>query len=375
MREANDEKERALELEKARYELARLQSQRTIKLYTQDKGIIYTNDHTSIREAQENLENLEFEEVINGLEKEKDALGDSIEELERYKDKWNNIQKQHEIDINKMHAKDVLGQNWEADVLSGRIDTLNNFANNYFNIQKAIADAAWNSANEQIKAAQAAQNSVSGIVQTVNYGSNYNSPAQIKPKAFGYKVTTGGVDAARGFSSKDDAKKWATSHGIFNYQTPSDIVYEVYLNGSLQATKSTKEEAEEYLKQRYGITKFAKGGVIGDDKSPLDPIAQSLNEDHVVLAKEGERFLTPVQNEMWEKWTEALPNLQNFANMLQYNIPNYNFDNMIIRNNNKPTPTINIGDIHLHEVQNVPDFAKALQKHLPNISVQYNGKH
>lgn len=335
LREANDEKERALELEKARYELARLQSQRTIKLYTQDKGIIYTNDHTSIRETQEKLKDLEFEEIIKGLEDEKEALNNSIEELEKYKDKWNNIQKQHEINLNKMHANDILGQNWEKDVLSGRIDTLNNFANNYFNIQKAIADAAWNSANEQIKAAEAAQKAQPSIdTVDIKEPKHYNTR---------YKVVVGGAPI-KDFGNSYTAKVWMKNNA------PSGTIVP------------------------YQVPVYAKGGVIGNNKSPLDSIAQSLGEDHVILAKEGERILTPVQNGMWEKWTDALPNLQNFANMLQYNIPRYDLDNMIIRNNN-PATNITFGEIHLHEVQNVPDFAKALQKHLPNISVQYNGKH
>ena len=85
-----------------------------------------------------------------------------------------------------------------------------------------------------------------------------------------------------------------------------------------------------------------------------------LKNDELVLTKHQG---INIADTLWQKAT--MPNIT---------LPNYNWDNIVLRNNT-PSQTVNIGDIHLHEVQNVPDFAKALQKHLPNISVQYNGKH
>jgi hypothetical protein len=49
--------------------------------------------------------------------------------------------------------------------------------------------------------------------------------------------------------------------------------------------------------------------------------------------------------------------------------------NNIVTKNTAPTNVTTFGDIHVHEIQKASDFAKALQTHLPNISVQYNGKH
>ena len=374
LREANDEKERALEIEKARYELAKLQSQRTIKLYTQEKGIIYTNDHTSIREAQENLENLEFEEVINGLEKEKDALGDSIEELERYKDKWNNIQKQHEIDINKMHAKDVLGQNWEADVLSGRIDTLNNFANNYFNIQKAIADAAWNSANEQIKAAQAAQNALSG--GTVDIEEEEKEKVEERqPKSYAIYKTLYTANSVSEASDHINRLGGDTIIPVGNKYLVVKWLKEFINNGQASSQLGMLNGSGIYKRYHTGLDE----GYVGD-KTPLskdkrlDILQKAGNgvllkpDEQLSILKNKELVLTEYQginiaDALWQK--AMIPNMI---------LPNYNLDNIALRNNT-PSQIVNIGDIHLHEVQNVPDFAKALQKHLPNISVQYNGKH
>ena len=62
-----------------------------------------------------------------------------------------------------------------------------------------------------------------------------------------------------------------------------------------------------------------------------------------------------------------------YSSMVMSNMKLPDFSKLAV--NRCESTTISIGDIHLHEVQKVPDFAKALQKHLPNISVQYNGKH
>ena len=103
------------------------------------------------------------EEVINGLEKEKEALQNSIDQLEKYKDKWSDIAKEHEIKQNEMLAASILGADWESQILSGRLDTLNIFKNEYLSIQDAIKEAAWETAKAQVAAQQyVASNGTSG---------------------------------------------------------------------------------------------------------------------------------------------------------------------------------------------------------------------
>ena len=57
------------------------------------------------------------------------------------------------------------------------------------------------------------------------------------------------------------------------------------------------------------IVRYAKGGRISDKDNPLDILAQSLGEDHMVAAKEGERILTAKQNENFEKLANAFSDL------------------------------------------------------------------
>jgi len=73
----------------------------------------------------------------------------------------------------------------------------------------------------------------------------------------------------------------------------------------------------------YNIaTRYAKGGnVSSKTKSPFDDLAQSMGEDTMVAVKEGERILTPVQNEMWEQWTASLPKLMDLSDSIK--IPDF----------------------------------------------------
>lgn len=100
------------------------------------------------------------------MDREKEQLQSIIDRLEDYKDQWQDVSKQYEIAQNEMLASQILGADWESQILSGRIDTLNTFANDYFAIQQAIADAAWASANAQIEAAKEAAKGVNGNTDT-----------------------------------------------------------------------------------------------------------------------------------------------------------------------------------------------------------------
>lgn len=235
LRDENDEKQRGIELEKARWNLYKAMTQRNIKLYN-GKEYIYTTNKDEVRSAQQNLADLELEETISALEKERDALDGSIDLLEEYKQKWleiadarkkaineqlaielfgkdyeqfilqnriidieqfkeryiaiqdkiednttliesyqekieyyeklkeqwQDIADAYEQSVEDQYAAMILGANWEADILSGRVDVLNNFKDAYIAIQQAIVDYAWWSANEQIKAAQAAASAQGG---------------------------------------------------------------------------------------------------------------------------------------------------------------------------------------------------------------------
>lgn len=335
LEKAREKREQQVELEKALYEVEKARSQRDVKLYSgSDRGVIYTNDNKELREVEENLENEKYESHISKLEeqieslegkmkKATDTIDEQINTLSDYADKWSDVADEYEHAQNDMLAFQILGANYEEEILNQRMATLEIFKNNYIAAQNAMAEA-----NRKVYETQV-NNKQDEVVE----------PAKPKHYNTRYKVVVDGktmADYGNSYTAKVWMKNNAPSGTIVPYQVPV----------------------------------YAKGGVIGTKKSPLDSIAQSLGEDHLVAGKEGERFLTPVQNEMWEKWTEALPNLQNFANMLQYNIPNYNFDNMVLRSS-RPVTNISFGDIHVHEVNDGDSFAKSLNKYLPGVYLQH----
>ncbi len=78
-------------------------------------------------------------------------------------------------------------------------------------------------------------------------------------------------------------------------------------------TYSTKKEADDFIKsnkstsQYFTIMKAAKGGIITKDKNnPLNKIAESVGEDTLIAAKEGEGVLTKEQTEDLSDFTKAL---------------------------------------------------------------------
>lgn len=117
----------------------------------------------------------------------------------------------------------------------------------------------------------------------------------------------------------------------------------------------------------YNIaTRYAKGGnVSSKTKSPFDNLAQSMGEDTMVAVKEGERILTPVQNEMWEQWTASLPKLMDLSDSIK--IPD--FSKNVAQNATQSNINIGIDNIQMNGVNDPEKFTKQLVE-----SVQQNGK-
>lgn len=91
--DANDAREREITLQKALYDLDKLNSQRTNLVYSESKGMHYESDLSGIRDARESVQDAKddiaianLEKKIDLLEKEKDALDDIIDKLEDQKD-------------------------------------------------------------------------------------------------------------------------------------------------------------------------------------------------------------------------------------------------------------------------------------------------
>lgn len=102
LQETNDERERALALQKAYYDLERAQNNLSIKTYVDGKGFIFRPDEKAIRTAQDAINSGLYDKAVNELQKQiasyektRDALlEDYDEELDRLnelKDSWSEI--------------------------------------------------------------------------------------------------------------------------------------------------------------------------------------------------------------------------------------------------------------------------------------------
>ena len=137
MDEANKAAERELALEKAKEALQNARNNRTVLQYQKGVGFVYTTDEKAIKEAEENLADAEQDIVRAGLEAE-------IAQLEQYRQLWAdipNIKKQAEEDAMMVQ---LLGNEWESILLTGRIENVTAFKDQYTALQTEI------NSNEQL---------------------------------------------------------------------------------------------------------------------------------------------------------------------------------------------------------------------------------
>ena len=315
----NDEND-ALELQRKKQEaliaLDKARQQRNVKIYAEGRGYFYDIDQDAYKDAQQNLQDIKNEEVIKKLEDEQDALDDSIELLEKYRDLWNDIadaykkktnealavalwgenyeklilqnrtqdieafkdkylEIQSKIDDNKslidsyqekvdyynklkeqwneissayekeqqrMYAAQILGANWEKDVLDGRLDVLNQFRDQYLEIQRQMTQAALDGARARNDAA-ASEGSSSGGSSGGGGGSTPSTPAQ-NQQAYHILHLVGGYSTSGEASSRISS---FNGKGVYKYKDGKWYVYkeEDYSNLSF----GSKSEADDYIKK------------------------------------------------------------------------------------------------------------------------------
>lgn len=524
--DALNDKNDALDLqyrkEQALYALQKAQQQRTRKLYVEGKGYIYDTDNEAIRDAQKDLDDITNEELINSLQKEQDKIQESIDILEKYKEKWNEIpdawdkavseqlaielwgqeyeklillnrtsdienfknkylkiqsqindneeliksyeekvdyynklkdqwsslSDEYSNSVDDMYAKMLLGQSWETDVLNGRLSTLNDFRNQYNDIQKSISDMAWQSANAQISALNAVKAAEATKAQTSG-GSNGYSGSSGSTTSVGSKPSSGsGLTAAQKYqvrlagtvkviyegSSETDLRNWITRNnyiGVSRTIQNNIIIYfakkkekkyigQVYktsgqassqigmlggvgydkVSGGYQVYKyakgtnnakpgiarvSEKEYGDEILIKNDNTATLVRGEQLvnfegGEKVIPANETkeilknqgnVEQLSDSDVITRKDGS-ILKPIHYEYENILTNFIKDnpdymysmntmSDNMCRDLFKNAENVNYDNRSVDNR------VSIGEIHLHEVPNVDQFARELDRQLAGI--------
>lgn len=361
LEKANQKRKDAIDLQKALYALRRAENQRTNLVY-KDGQMVYEADPESIREAQEEYDDKEYElkikrlqEQIEELEKkmkeETDIIDEQIKKLNEYKEKWSEISSYYEKMQNEMFAKQILGANWESDILNGRMDVLEDFKNNYIKLQEQMTNAAWEAAKAQVEAAKYAETNGGSGGSGGTSGSGGNN---------GKTPTTQNSDDISTAKTKQkwyvyNGKKYPTDYAAI--QAKQQDYNAVKKNTSIP-TEAKEAQLKAIKNRKITTIVAAKGGVIGKDDDFLSSIAESVGEDTMVAVKEGERILTPIQNKNFEKLIniadKLIPSINTlpFANLVNRNIPTMANNAPIITINN-PTFTCTgiTGEEVLHEIE------------------------
>ena len=139
LKEANDEQERQIALEKARYAWEQAKLQRTTYLYNGHE-FVYETDRQAVSDAKSDLDDAALDMEVSKLEKEQSALQLTIDQLETYRQKWADIADSYQLQQNNMAAAAYFGSDWEALILQNRLADISAFAFGYNQIRQSIND-------------------------------------------------------------------------------------------------------------------------------------------------------------------------------------------------------------------------------------------
>ena len=318
-----------------------------IQLWGKDyENLILQNRIQDINGFKDNY--LRIQSQITDNEKEIKSLEEKKEIYQQLKDQWNSISSEYENQMNRQYAAQLLGANWEQDVLNGRLDVLNNFRNQYIAIQQAIADAAWQSAQAQIQAAQAAQSGGSGG------GGGGSTPIQ-NQQAYHVLHLVGGYSTSGEASSKISS---FNGKGVYKYKDGKWYVYkeEDYSNLSF----GSESEADDYIKKHLSpagrfLVKYYHNGL---ENGLVDFSKKDSNFDLVqkyglkkyevpAILKQGEAVMN---QEQIKNLGEALRAIPTAATL--YTTPDYTKMLSSLKTNNTPVMVTQSVDITLPNVTN-----------------------
>jgi len=298
--EANDALDLQCRKEQAIYELKRAQEQRTKKVFNGTE-FVYTADDDSIRQAQNDLQDIETEEIIKGLEAEQKQLEESAEALEKYRDLWAEISSAYDEEINVRLAVSMWGEDYAQLILSNRPSDIESFRNKYISTQKTI------SANQE-------------LIDSYNEKIEY------------YETLKEQWSSVTDAYEQEQSKQYAAM--ILGAEWESEV-----LSGRLDTLSRFRDE------------------YISIQKSIADAALEYANAQKELNLAPAD-FLQRLQ-------TEA-PCYSSMVKLPEIYMPKYDFTPV----NRDNSTSISIGDIHLHEVQNVDSLANAIIRDLPNKALQ-----
>lgn len=377
--------------------------------------IILSNNLADI----ENFKNqyVAVESQINSNEQLKTSYEEKVDYYNNLKQQWEDCTSKYDDEKNKLYASQILGANWEAEVLSGRQQTLANFTSEYERLCQRQADAAVNAANTEV---QAAKNAAAGIASasssvassgggsssggssggssssthkvTYDKNNNPNKPALKSNDYWTYeKLSKKGYSTSGQASShiSDYASKGA--NGFTQIGNKYFIVKWIANAGTPANASKAKNKLEKDNPKKIGKYGYAKRYHKGLELGKIEALPKDkafdlvqdvgtngLEADEVpIIAQKGEAVLTeeqienlaktlhlvPVQNEIMEKMNKiSLGNLP-------MNTPKMNFDaskvgQNVTRNNFAPSVTLNLNCPNVSSVSDAKAITNVVDKQL-----------
>lgn len=394
----NDVRQDAIDLQKALYEMNRAQNQRTDLVY-KDGQMVYTADQQGIRDKKNELDDLEYQQKIKEIEKQissleetmdslTDGIDQQIEDLNNYKDQWEDVKNKFIEQQNELLAEQIIGKDWEIDIQNMRMEALVDFTNKYIAMQQAQADAAVAAANKIVEAQRniaAMQDTTSVSVGSVQEVTPYdNSKSSTKKSSSNKQSVSGGNQKTYNIrtnlsddhpSKKKKQKPYAINgnrwyaEGTDNAEKGWHIVSEDNIgdeividnNGNAVIPHGEQlynfqggeqvipaNESKEIIENQGNIEKIPDKVVLGDG-TVLTPVSYVMEISDSIRQSMMKNVAFP-DNVGQRNYENLMKNANNISNV----------------NNNQPTDnSISIGEIHLHEVQNVDELTKGIIHKLP----------
>lgn len=143
LKEENDERDRAIELQEKQDALANAKKKK-VAIYSEASGWHLETKSDEVEKAQQELNSLQNEIAIDNLEKEKEAAmqpyTDQIEAFEKYKQAWSDAMSAYTNNQNEMIAQQILGIDWQGKLHNQDIGVLNKYQTDYSGYQTKLKD-------------------------------------------------------------------------------------------------------------------------------------------------------------------------------------------------------------------------------------------
>ena len=440
IQKANEARQKAIDLQKKQYELGRAMNQNTKQVYVNGQ-MVWQADDAAVVDAGNELDSAlsdaetdRLQSQIDALDKssvsidrQKDAIQEQIdslseelnrvtagidrqiESLQEYCDRWSEIPSRFEETQNSLAAVMMLGQDWQAGVLSMDESMLVNFGSVYAGVQgqiQAVTDASAmqiaqmagltcasmgimsaytdgqlgamskSISNNGIIGSEALEGlALSGSASLSGLAENVGTSSQLTAGALGNIITAANDarEALEKLSSLQESAGLDGIPGLHGFMAASD--------SSAVDSTSGAVPVDITLMKRGGIAgagRKTSSGISGSVSVPAAGLAKELGEDCLVAVKEGEGFIPPEQVDSIQSFLDQLAE----QSSKPYTMPPSYIDTVIKAASGLSTvPNLSQKDalgnnivfqsgafnINLNEMRDVSALGEAIVRELPNI--------